>query len=433
MKKKILKGIALFFITFLTFHVKSQNATFNNNDGDNLWSNTANWDTGSLPTGVATINTNVILDGDYTITKLETSNGVATDITISGTNTLTISDNANPYLHNKLNGILTINCNLEVQVTNQSLDARFLDDNKIIFGGNSTIILTEATKIRNFSQNPLELNGTLIGSKNIIVSNATGNAQAGGITFGNTADNSNFTGNILDFTEDIVSNIVAPNVFTSTDAVIQFSGVGGSLTLNGENTMLGSISRLGANNGQPTINFNANQNNMKALTLIGTSAGNALALNINTAVSKIIFNDLDLNTGANDGILNIIGFRDDVLKFGVILTQDQLDAIQIDGVATAGFLSQRANGYIVKTTTLSVTKNNLENASIYPNPVRNNLYINSPKNSKITLYNTLGSKIKSIINSSGSTTIEVDNLTKGVYIIRINADEKVKTSRAIIN
>lgn len=433
MTKKILKKILLSFAFMFSIYINAQNATFNNAGGDNLWSNVANWDTGSLPNGVATINTDVVVDGDFTITKLETSNGVDTNITVSGSNTLTLTGTTATYFHNKLNGILTIDCKIDIQVVNKNLDARFLDNNKIIFGPNSSVNLIESTKIRNFSQNPLEFSGVLMGSKNITISNATGNAQAGAITFTNTANNSKFTGIFIDFTEDIVSNIQSPNVFATSESTIQFSGIGGSLTLNGENTMLGSISRMGENNGVPAINFNTNQNNMQALNVIGTSAGNALVLNIGASVNELSFSSLSLNTGATDGILNIVGFKDDVLKFGSTLSQDQLNAIQIDGIATAGFLSQRENGYITKTTTLSLDSNILENTSIYPNPATNNLFINSPVNSSINLFNILGKNVKSVINTSGNLKLNTSDLSKGIYLVKINSENKTKTSKLLIN
>ena len=71
----------------------------------------------------------------------------------------------------------------------------------------------------------------------------------------------------------------------------------------------------------------------------------------------------------------------------------------------------------------------LENISIelFPNPVGNTLKINTEHVASLSLYNTKGELVISREVAAGSTSIEVSNLTKGIYIYHI-VDEKGNVS-----
>ncbi|TVZ55430.1 putative secreted protein (Por secretion system target) [Lutibacter sp. Hel_I_33_5] len=69
--------------------------------------------------------------------------------------------------------------------------------------------------------------------------------------------------------------------------------------------------------------------------------------------------------------------------------------------------------------------------NVYPNPVKSTLFIksNAIQISKIEIYNLLGKKIK--ILSSNLTEINVDELSSGLYLVRIYADSKSITRKFI--
>ena len=58
------------------------------------------------------------------------------------------------------------------------------------------------------------------------------------------------------------------------------------------------------------------------------------------------------------------------------------------------------------------------NISIYPNPVKNELMI-SEGIGNITIFNALGQPIRQFTNNEVLTTINTSDLTKGVYILRL--------------
>ncbi|MGE0562359.1 MAG: LamG-like jellyroll fold domain-containing protein [Flavobacteriales bacterium] len=73
------------------------------------------------------------------------------------------------------------------------------------------------------------------------------------------------------------------------------------------------------------------------------------------------------------------------------------------------------------------TKNNM---SIYPNPVKNMLHIaTEEKVSKLSIYNISGSLIRSYDNIDN--TIDVSNLTKGMYILVVQSEKGISQNKFI--
>lgn len=86
-------------------------------------------------------------------------------------------------------------------------------------------------------------------------------------------------------------------------------------------------------------------------------------------------------------------------------------------------------------TPLSVAKNEIENFNLYPNPVRNgkfSIYTGENSIKNIELYNVLGNKVltKSVRNKE---SIDVSNLNPGLYILKVEENNKNATSKIIVN
>ncbi|QDO92654.1 T9SS type A sorting domain-containing protein [Formosa sediminum] len=85
--------------------------------------------------------------------------------------------------------------------------------------------------------------------------------------------------------------------------------------------------------------------------------------------------------------------------------------------------------------TLSVKDNALASGlKVYPNPVTSELNIKSENNiaiQSVQLYNVLGAEVLSV-NKLINNTINVSNLTSGIYILKVNAENNASTSKRII-
>jgi endonuclease I/chitodextrinase len=84
--------------------------------------------------------------------------------------------------------------------------------------------------------------------------------------------------------------------------------------------------------------------------------------------------------------------------------------------------------------TASIKDNLLSNIKMYPNPASGNtLFIKTNKETSITIYNLLGKAVKKEIISATANKLDISNLSKGVYIVKINIDNKTIAKKLIKN
>lgn len=87
------------------------------------------------------------------------------------------------------------------------------------------------------------------------------------------------------------------------------------------------------------------------------------------------------------------------------------------------------------TSTLSTENVQLLNAvNVFPNPVNGNaFFISVDKNVEIKIYNALGKVVKTQNISKTNNKVDVKNLAKGVYLLKIKADNQFITKKLIKN
>jgi hypothetical protein len=90
------------------------------------------------------------------------------------------------------------------------------------------------------------------------------------------------------------------------------------------------------------------------------------------------------------------------------------------------------NMYFYKGTSLGLSDFETANFKMYPNPVSNDLTIEANSTiEKVSVYNLLGQEVLSTSPKSNATTLQTNNLQKGVYIVRTDIDGKVTTTKII--
>lgn len=98
--------------------------------------------------------------------------------------------------------------------------------------------------------------------------------------------------------------------------------------------------------------------------------------------------------------------------------------------ATAQVTSRRLTDLNVPLASSSFTT--IDGLNMYPNPAKNNLFIETALNSNITIsiVNMLG---KEVLNTTVvNNTVNVSNLTSGIYIVKITEEGKTATKKLII-
>lgn len=94
------------------------------------------------------------------------------------------------------------------------------------------------------------------------------------------------------------------------------------------------------------------------------------------------------------------------------------------------------NGDMVKIKTNKecegIISEEVQTVSFHPNPVANELFINSPKGSIITIYNVLGNVVLSRENRTGnSESYTLNRFTPGIYVLSVNIDGNIITNKLI--
>ena len=103
--------------------------------------------------------------------------------------------------------------------------------------------------------------------------------------------------------------------------------------------------------------------------------------------------------------------------------------------------SQRRDGFYFDDLKINIISSNLSINSIdnipvqfYPNPAKEKVFINTTLiNYNITIYNILGKQIFRTIGNSGNTTINLSSLPHGIFLLKLNNGEKIKTFKIIKN
>jgi hypothetical protein len=342
-------------ITAASTHAQTTRV-FANGDSDNLWDNSLNWAGGDIAdttAELAQLNASVIVNDNFTINRIQNNFGVSIDYTVSsdgGTLTLNPGSNFGDAIRNVSNNGGNLQFSGSVAVNNtgtgspdaiSSFGFGNAPGKAITFSSTSTLNLStriETDTSASGSGNSINFNGAITGG-------AAGNAgirigaNDTGVTFGATADNTGYAGDIVFFAgSEVVSATTVAGGFVRSGSKIQINGSGGSLTFDGSGAMGGNVV-IGAGNSF-TLNVNADQSSMGLLNL---GAGSALFIVLEGAVSEFAFG----SSAASDwgtGTVGIAGFKENTIRFGTDaggLTAAQLGLIDggIYTITDQGYLS----------------------------------------------------------------------------------------------
>jgi len=101
----------------------------------------------------------------------------------------------------------------------------------------------------------------------------------------------------------------------------------------------------------------------------------------------------------------------------------QINGIYYVSVNNGSCTSDVSNSIVINATSLS-TSNAIQNFKFYPNPVRNELHIDTDIETRIEIINLMGSVVYSA-NLDKNTIIETSNLLSGVYLLKLNQGNNV--------
>ncbi|MEE9350054.1 MAG: T9SS type A sorting domain-containing protein [Flavobacteriaceae bacterium] len=82
--------------------------------------------------------------------------------------------------------------------------------------------------------------------------------------------------------------------------------------------------------------------------------------------------------------------------------------------------------------TAVVTNDIIEGLNLYPNPIKDILNIGSQEEiTQVSIYNLLGKLVKTVQPNATTSNIDLSDLATGIYMVKIEANEKVSTQKII--
>lgn len=444
-----MKQLYIFILFFaINLSLFAQTATFNGADNaiNVNWSNSANWVSSNFPDVTEYVRIKYptsSVDASYSMLQLQTESGVAMGqdyIVNNGSGTLTIDVNSS--INNATNGNI-------VGISHQASDNFKLTlDNKIIltntngtpfwagiknatsgileFGTTSELTLN-APKTSTLNDGTINFSGALNGSS--IELSLTGTGQHYFLP-GFSIDQTNLsTIKFLNGSPTLNINTTDDiNIFSST-IISQNSGTY-NLNVNAQNSLACRFFIF--NDSSLNININKNLENLTNYRLFNNSIMN---ITIHTSVTKVWFqnNSGESQVGTGTSAVNIINFVPGKVRFGTDntgLTAAQLLRISGDGVATGEALALDANGYLVLASTLSTKNYNAFDFAVYPNPVKDNITINTQEPLRsVEIYNLLGKTVFTAEKIQKS--IDISSLDKGLYILKLTSEKGISTKKIV--
>ena len=162
------------------------------------------------------------------------------------------------------------------------------------------------------------------------------------------------------------------------------------------------------------------------------SSGNALPAQDSSQDWTLVSNTV---SGSNRTIVatraNNTGDSDDHIFSA---SAGSLSVIYAKGTSTSYAYHGGNRGFTTLSVTLGISENKLLSFEMYPNPVSDVLNIQLPTGTdkaEVGVYDYTGRLVSTKTISSNNSTLDVQNISKGIYIIRVTTNSKIGVQRFI--
>ena len=162
------------------------------------------------------------------------------------------------------------------------------------------------------------------------------------------------------------------------------------------------------------------------------SSGNALPAQDSSQDWTLVSNTV---SGSNRTIVatraNNTGDSDDHIFSA---SAGSLSVIYAKGTSTSYAYHGGNRGFTTLSVTLGISENKLLSFEMYPNPVSDVLNIQLPTGTdkaEVGVYDYTGRLVSTKTISSNDSTLDVQNISKGIYIIRVTTNSKIGVQRFI--
>ncbi len=220
-----------------------------------------------------------------------------------------------------------------------------------------------------------------------------------------------------------------PTVTTTQSSTLICAGQNLTLTANGASTYSWNPSNTGSLIiVSPSVNTTYS---VTGTTSAGCTGTTALSVSVNPAPAFTVTTSNSLICNGQTAILTASGANSYTWSTSSNSSSISVSPSSTTSYTLSGTTSLGCTGSTVVTQNVSpcngivnyITKNEGE---IYPNPFRDELILQLPKESKVDIFNSLGQRIGSYKMTSETNKLNTETLARGIYFIRINDSKPVK-------
>jgi endonuclease I len=233
------------------------------------------------------------------------------------------------------------------------------------------------------------------------------------------------------------SNNKAIEIVNITENTIDLSGYSIKKQSNGSGPWINELPLTGSINVNDVfviIHFQADDNTL-------TSEADLIAPEGSNYGAPINFNGNDpVGLFKNGVLIDIIGVLDETAKnFENTTLRRKLTVTKPNTTYTASEWDKFDQGTydgigIYDATTASANNYLMDAISFYPNPTNGNIiYFKTNEKTTVTIYNVLGQLVKSAKITESKNSIDISNLSKGIFIIKMNIDNTYISKKLLRN
>jgi endonuclease I/chitodextrinase len=157
-------------------------------------------------------------------------------------------------------------------------------------------------------------------------------------------------------------------------------------------------------------------------------------------VTPMTFNGDDrVGLFKNDVLIDIIGDLDGTSEFAKDITLRRKNSITKPNTVYSvnewdQFPQNTFDGIGYHGNTASTNNYLMDSVTFFPNPANGNIiYFKTTENTTVTIYNVLGQLVKSAKITESKNSIDISNLSKGVFVIKMNIDKTYISKKLLRN
>jgi hypothetical protein len=102
-----------------------------------------------------------------------------------------------------------------------------------------------------------------------------------------------------------------------------------------------------------------------------------------------------------------------------------------EAISLANPMFKSLAGKSMQQKSVDLSNNSINETKVYPNPMKENLFINLIEKSVVSIYNMAGQIVKVKTFDAGKNILNVSDLAKGGYLVKVQGEKQTRTYKVV--